>query len=900
MRSPSPAVIEPPAPRTARLARVGDPSRLVAGLVGLALLLAGCSSSSAPSPSTPPNNLPPADSVVRALAAGLERGELDKVSLAVDAAAAQADLATIMSGMDGLLPSVTPAGISYDAADDSATATLDQSYTLGSGSFSFQSTASLTHSGSDWQVVWSPTIVHPDLTGSTRLRHTRDLPKRAPILGRNKVALMQQGLVFDIGVDKHIVKPDQALTSAAAVAKLMKVDQAGFVKRVKAAGTDAFVVAVTVRPADVPSAIEKIPGARALPGSATLAPSRDFAPALLGSMGAPTKEQVAASHGDIEAGDSVGVSGLEKRYDARLRGTPGHTIAIVARTPGSEWSPTSPSASPWASPSPSETAGGSAAAGSSPSGTPSPAGAREVYSTPAVAGRALTITLDRGLQSKAEKVLSGVKGVASMVVLDRSTGGVLAAANSPASGGNPDATYGRYAPGSTFKVATSLALLRHGLTPTSKVDCPREVTINGKKFTNYSDYPASGYGTITLTQAVAYSCNTAFIKLSSRLAPGDLPAAAASLGVGVDYDAGFSSFFGSVPPAKDPVVKAADVIGQGDVLASPMAMAGLSASVRREADGPADPGRGHVTGAEGQAAVGVGGRPPADADARGRVERHRRVAQRPGDRRQDRYRRVPQRQADQDPRLDDHLERQVRHRGDGVRRQERFGYGRPPDQAVPVLTPSAQPGRALRGTARRDYCERMPSTALLAAIPNQLIKIAAIVVGALVLRWIIALFLHRALRISLAQGRLPGWSERPAAARYEQRARTITSLLGSIASTVIIIVTVLTLMGVVGLPLTPLLASAGVGGLAIGFGAQSLVKDFISGMFLIVEDQFGVGDKVTVGTVSGTVDEVTLRVTRIRDADGIAWYVRNGDITLVGNRSQAPAVVTAAPEPTDQ
>ena len=194
----------------------------------------------------------------------------------------------------------------------------------------------------------------------------------------------------------------------------------------------------------------------------------------------------------------------------------------------------------------------------------------------------------------------------------------------------------------------------------------------------------------------------------------------------------------------------------------------------------------------------------------------------------------------------------------------------------------------------------MPSTALLAAVPDQIAKIAAIVVGALVLRWIIAVALHRTLRLSLAQAHRGGrGGGRAAASRYEQRARTITSLLGSIASTVIVIIAVLTLMGVVGLPLTPLLASAGVGGLAIGFGAQSLVKDFISGMFLIVEDQFGVGDQVTIGAVTGTIDEVTLRVTRIRDAEGVAWYVRNGDITLVGNKSQRPAVVTPGPEPTD-
>ena len=558
----------------------GRPPRrgVVAALVALALVLAGCSSPSKPNPSTPPNNLPPADSAVQALAAGLQTGKLAQVPLGADAAAAQSDLTTIMAGMDGLLPTVKPAGITY-GANDTATATLDQSYLLGTHTFSFTSTAALTHAASGWQVTWAPTIVHPQLTDTTRLRHTRDLPKRAPILGRDKTPLMQQSLVFDVGIDKHVVPAAQALTSAAALAALVKVDKAAFVARVKSAGKDAFVVAITMRPSDVPSAIEKISGARALPTSATLAPTRGFAEALLGVMGAPSASQVAASHGDIEAGDSVGLTGLERRYDAQLRGTPGQSIAIVPRTPGGASASASGSVppSPSATPPASDTASSAGSPGAS--GTPSTGGSTVIYSTPAVPGKALTITLDKGVQTKAEKALSGTTGVASMVVLDRSTGDVLAAANSPASGGNADATFGKYAPGSTFKIATSLALLRHGLTPTTQVDCPRQVTISGKNFHNYSDYPSTGYGRITLAQAVAYSCNTAFIKLSSTLAPGDLPAAAASLGVGIDYDAGFASFFGSVPSTTDPVVKAADVIGQGDVLASPMAMAGLSASV---------------------------------------------------------------------------------------------------------------------------------------------------------------------------------------------------------------------------------------------------------------------------------------------------------------------------------
>ena len=89
-----------------------------------------------------------------------------------------------------------------------------------------------------------------------------------------------------------------------------------------------------------------------------------------------------------------------------------------------------------------------------------------------------------------------------------------------------------------------------------------------------------------------------------------------------------------------------------------------------------------------------------------------------------------------------------------------------------------------------------------------------------------------------------------------------------------------------GINIAPLVASAGVIGVALGFGAQTLVKDFLSGVFLVSEDQFGVGDIVDLGPATGTVEEVGLRITRVRDSSGIVWYVRNGEILRVGNRSQ--------------
>ena len=129
-------------------------------------------------------------------------------------------------------------------------------------------------------------------------------------------------------------------------------------------------------------------------------------------------------------------------------------------------------------------------------------------------------------------------------------------------------------------------------------------------------------------------------------------------------------------------------------------------------------------------------------------------------------------------------------------------------------------------------------------------------------------------------------------ARHEQRMATAATIVKSTLSIIIIGTALMMILDLFGIPLGPLLASAGVAGLAIGFGAQSLVKDTLSGLFMIVEDQYGVGDVVDTGTVVGTVEEVTLRITRLRDGDGVVWYIRNGEILRLGNRSQGWSVAT--------
>jgi small conductance mechanosensitive channel len=122
--------------------------------------------------------------------------------------------------------------------------------------------------------------------------------------------------------------------------------------------------------------------------------------------------------------------------------------------------------------------------------------------------------------------------------------------------------------------------------------------------------------------------------------------------------------------------------------------------------------------------------------------------------------------------------------------------------------------------------------------------------------------------------------------RRELRARTLASLLKSLTTAVIGAVLALMILAELNFQVAPLLASAGVVGVALGIGCQSLVRDFVAGIFIILEDQYGVGDVVNVGEVSGTVEAVNLRVTRLRDVNGIVWYVRNGEILRVGNQSQ--------------
>jgi small conductance mechanosensitive channel len=161
------------------------------------------------------------------------------------------------------------------------------------------------------------------------------------------------------------------------------------------------------------------------------------------------------------------------------------------------------------------------------------------------------------------------------------------------------------------------------------------------------------------------------------------------------------------------------------------------------------------------------------------------------------------------------------------------------------------------------------------------LRIAIVVVTA----FVVTRFVPRGTRRFVRSLQLRG-PARLTSARATERASTVGAVLGSIFRTVVWVIAFLTVLGIVGINLGPFVATATVIGAAVGFGAQSLVKDFLSGVLIVVEDQYGVGDTISTNDITGTVESLNLRTTRVRTVEGTVWYIANGEIRKVGNSSE--------------
>ena len=299
---------------------------LLAIVLVCALLLGGCSklrpdeeSSRGPhdSPAQPPEGEPPADKTVAALAKALTNGSLKGIGFVGDPATAQQeasdDLETIMAGMDGLLPRVKAGTITYRGGG-SATAVLHQTWKIGAGQWTYDSQARMNLVQGTWKISWASSIVHPDLASAMRLRHTREMPNRAPILDREGKALMEVVDTFQIGIDKANLSSDKWMSSAQALAKKLDMDVKKYQAAVKANGPKAFVIATTVRSNQVPDGVLDIPGVITVAGKQTRALQPRLAQNVLGTVGDADQTAVKKSRGRLQLGDPVGISGLPVSY----------------------------------------------------------------------------------------------------------------------------------------------------------------------------------------------------------------------------------------------------------------------------------------------------------------------------------------------------------------------------------------------------------------------------------------------------------------------------------------------------------------------------------------------------------------------------------------------------------
>lgn len=486
--------------------------------------------------------------VADALAEAIASGDFADVALDGATAAEAADARTAAyAGLDPWRPEVV-AGDVVAAADDDAAASVELTVTWDVGSsaeaWTYATHANLAEVDGEWRARWSPMLLAPDLAAGETLQVHRVQAERADVLGAGDAVLVEPRPVFRIGIDKTRVAAADADAAARQLASMLGMDPDAYAAQVAAAGEKAFVEAIVVReddPAYDRGALSAVPGVNMLETALPLAPNRAFARPVLGTVGQATAEIVEESDGAVVVGDLAGLSGLQAQFDEQLRGEPGLTVVA--------------------------TAGG--------------AQERELFHTEPVVGEPLRTTLDPGMQQAAEDLVATVADSASAVVAIRpSTGDVLAVASGPGGGGVSTATLGLYAPGSTFKVATSLALLRAGLTPDSTVTCPETATVDGRSFRNYPGYPADALGDITLRTAVAESCNTAFLTAADTTPQEALAAAAASLGLVPDADLGFAAALGEVPAeATGGTDHAASMIGQARVQATPLGMATVAASV---------------------------------------------------------------------------------------------------------------------------------------------------------------------------------------------------------------------------------------------------------------------------------------------------------------------------------
>jgi cell division protein FtsI/penicillin-binding protein 2 len=416
--------------------------------------------------------------------------------------------------------------------------------------WSYASTVRLTERGSDgWRVIWEPAILHSELTTGDRLELRRVSAQRAGIQDAKGTPLVQPRPTVMVGVSPEKITDLPALTRALAAAFKeinRPVDLSDLPKRVQEADPGAFIELVLLRRPDYDRIRERI---RPLEGTVfreenrDLAPTREFAKALLGTVDPATRDDIVANPETVAQGDMVGHGGLQQRYDAQLRGAAGQSVVIARKAAD---------------------------------GTVSDA---RIYSVEPKPGTPVKVSLDQRVQNAADRAVAAEKQPSALVAIRISDSSVLAVSNGPDGGTVNHALTGKVPPGSTFKMVSTLGLLqKKQVTPDTPVDCPKTKAVAGREFRNSNDM---ALGRVPFRTDFAKSCNTAFVNLAPKLGADGLRTAGTAVGLGTAWDLGTDAFSGTVSDGANPTELAAAVFGQGTTVVSPIAMASATAAVAR-------------------------------------------------------------------------------------------------------------------------------------------------------------------------------------------------------------------------------------------------------------------------------------------------------------------------------
>jgi hypothetical protein len=470
-----------------------------------------------------------------AAAGALTTAPADTVATGLRSAVAQLDAPQLILSMKSVVQHGSTAEASFMATVD-----LAQQGRV----WTYQGHFGLRRVGGNWKVVWAPSVINPNLGPGERLAVLTTFPDRAAVLDAKGNPLQVKATAYVLGVvPDHLNSP---VKTAQAFAKPTGLQAGQVLGQITAAPPHSFLPLATLDP---PTYARLQPSLRAVPGlQVRPEPQRLFqskATGLVGAVGSEINKRLRADGALYAPGTTVGLSGLERKYQRELLGTP--TTEVVAVNPAGQQTGV-------------------------------------LAQWPGTAGTPVRTTIDSSVQDAALTALDGRPNSGEIVAVRASTGGILAVAQHQASGALPadGALSAKLAPGTAFTIVSAAALAKKNVSPTTSVSCASSFNVGGQTFTSAGTGQMRPFGT-----DFAEGCGTAFAALSERLTASDWGQVIKEFGIGAEWPGlQVPAFSGSVPSPTGQANLAAQTIGQGSVRMSLLSMAMVAATV--------DAGRWHV------------------------------------------------------------------------------------------------------------------------------------------------------------------------------------------------------------------------------------------------------------------------------------------------------------------